>query len=158
MERDCHATLDICLCNISTHTLTWSVTSSGVALYSLSKISTHTLTWSVTRHRFFDHFRYTISTHTLTWSVTTPYHQTWYPIPDFNSHAHVERDLRFRFEFSYSFYFNSHAHVERDMVTLRLPQARVTHFNSHAHVERDLTASAFHSAVLRFQLTRSRGA
>ena len=35
---------------------------------------------------------------------------------DFNSHAHVERDL-FEFNiFRVSLYFNSHAHVERDAV------------------------------------------
>ena len=33
---------------ISTHTLTWSVTSSSVGFSSVSVISTHTLTWSVT--------------------------------------------------------------------------------------------------------------
>ena len=55
---------------ISTHTLTWSVTSSGVALYSLSKISTHTLTWSVTNQVADAMIAAIISTHTLTWSVT----------------------------------------------------------------------------------------
>ena len=35
--------------NISTHTLTWSVTSGNISTYTDSgKISTHTLTWSVT--------------------------------------------------------------------------------------------------------------
>ena len=35
---------------ISTHTLTWSVTFSIELLCKLDFISTHTLTWSVTKH------------------------------------------------------------------------------------------------------------
>ena len=55
---------------ISTHTLTWSVTSLPTALEIGGKISTHTLTWSVTEwgQPIFDGIN--ISTHTLTWSVT----------------------------------------------------------------------------------------
>ena len=34
--------------NISTHTLTWSVTKFNITVSGLNKISTHTLTWSVT--------------------------------------------------------------------------------------------------------------
>ena len=34
--------------NISTHTLTWSVTRVTVGKEIIDKISTHTLTWSVT--------------------------------------------------------------------------------------------------------------
>ena len=78
---------------ISTHTLTWSVTSGALVYDDKSHISTHTLTWSVTEHcvDFFNcflHFnshahverdagntvqcwRKSISTHTLTWSVTS---------------------------------------------------------------------------------------
>ena len=62
---------------------------------------------------------------------------------NFNSHAHVERDICRRNKGAYAFYFNSHAHVERDLrfSTLALYHAN---FNSHAHVERD-----------RFKLTLS---
>ena len=35
-------------------------------------------------------------------------------ILDFNSHAHVERDLAGSYGEIFDFYFNSHAHVERD--------------------------------------------
>ena len=101
--------------HISTHTLTWSVTSVYVQRFTIPRISTHTLTWSVTLKRlysssFFSKFqltrsrgawlnsislfvgRFSISTHTLTWSVTL-----WQPPKQpctsyFNSHAHVERD------------------------------------------------------------------
>ena len=78
--------------NISTHTLTWSVTCQICAKKLSGDISTHTLTWSVTRsagvngstaNYFNSHahverdqsgielaFAKDISTHTLTWSVT----------------------------------------------------------------------------------------
>ena len=53
--------------------------------------------------------------------------------------------------------FNSHAHVERDIITLRL-HLILKHFNSHAHVERDVLDTLEKSAETEFQLTRSRGA
>ena len=78
--------------DISTHTLTWSVTFYTSVNYfscsnfnshahverdnmngfnvNMSKISTHTLTWSVTSAIAFANKSTTISTHTLTWSVT----------------------------------------------------------------------------------------
>ena len=37
---------------ISTHTLTWSVTTAVLQLVLITKISTHTLTWSVTNNLF----------------------------------------------------------------------------------------------------------
>ena len=57
---------------ISTHTLTWSVTSGDTGTGGApSPISTHTLTWSVTfPDGCLQNFSI-ISTHTLTWSVTT---------------------------------------------------------------------------------------
>ena len=77
-------------------------------------ISTHTLTWSVTIQHNLNDKEIQISTHTLTWSVTTEYFALkprfsfqltrsrgawrhtkallWY-CKNFNSHAHVERDL-----------------------------------------------------------------
>ena len=55
---------------ISTHTLTWSVTSL-TDLYNVNhQISTHTLTWSVTLAELAGVEYEEISTHTLTWSVT----------------------------------------------------------------------------------------
>ena len=38
--------------SISTHTLTWSVTSVASGDYHDMDISTHTLTWSVTKHKY----------------------------------------------------------------------------------------------------------
>ena len=77
-----------------------------------------------------------ISTHTLTWSVTNTSSTSWNTLQfqltrsrgawlekklksgnadDFNSHAHVERDV-LRFEkYNLPYHFNSHAHVERDI-------------------------------------------
>ena len=56
-------------------------------------ISTHTLTWSVTRTCKVNTCHIFISTHTLTWSVTVEKSMTVFPTLDFNSHAHVERDI-----------------------------------------------------------------
>ena len=55
-----------------------------------------------------------ISTHTLTWSVTRKLKKKENGIADFNSHAHVERDLVKMYKCKTIKYFNSHAHVERD--------------------------------------------
>ena len=76
-------------------------------------ISTHTLTWSVTQWVLLAWQNFSISTHTLTWSVTTHF------------------------------------------TTLTL---YYTNFNSHAHVERDVWLNLKQLKVLKFQLTRSRGA
>ena len=78
-----------------------------------------------------------ISTHTLTWSVTVGYLISKYCLKDFNSHAHVERDIGSVNSGKDYIDFNSHAHVERDLY----PQHKSchdSHFNSHAHVERDI--------------------
>ena len=78
-----------------------------------------------------------ISTHTLTWSVTI---LVWLHLSrwlNFNSHAHVERDLSAIIQPSPIINFNSHAHVERDVVTIS-SALKNGNFNSHAHVERDI--------------------
>ena len=48
----------------------WNTRTVGVKL----EISTHTLTWSVTRYAIGKIKEYIISTHTLTWSVTAKLH------------------------------------------------------------------------------------
>ena len=60
--------------------------------YPAKIISTHTLTWSVTSQLAGLDVAKPISTHTLTWSVTSPpmIYRTY--VRYFNSHAHVERD------------------------------------------------------------------
>ena len=80
--------------NISTHTLTWSVTSLFIIITPFSHyfnshahVERDTVVLQLVRIT-------KISTHTLTWSVT--WETGEYPIPfeNFNSHAHVERDVR----------------------------------------------------------------
>ena len=56
--------------DISTHTLTWSVTTAIGRIADQKSISTHTLTWSVTCQICAKKLSGDISTHTLTWSVT----------------------------------------------------------------------------------------
>ena len=99
---------------ISTHTLTWSVTARLRKIKVPKVISTHTLTWSVTRNRDEIYQKNRISTHTLTWSVTFSASSKLPSSINFNSHAHVERDLIYFSSLSILFDFNSHAHVERD--------------------------------------------
>ena len=141
-------------------------------------ISTHTLTWSVTYGGKIEGILITISTHTLTWSVTVYNNAVDEVKADFNSHAHVERDIELLEKDMQEHYFNSHAHVERDCGKTARKGSR-NHFNSHAHVERDkiLNLAKRHAIIsthtltwsvtislsnihtrLRFQLTRSRGA
>ena len=95
VERDVGAQCPLEIKEISTHTLTWSVTrgvwkslktksfqltrSRGAWLGSVTEyaadkcISTHTLTWSVTIVETNAFISPKISTHTLTWSVTNVY-------------------------------------------------------------------------------------
>ena len=92
MERDDPHIIIGKMNDISTHTLTWSVTQQVQAFlrrqiyfnshahverdaefvnkYFHKGISTHTLTWSVTQMLLTSTQNSTISTHTLTWSVT----------------------------------------------------------------------------------------
>ena len=70
MERDKNLADFLWNADISTHTLTWSVTVAGGGSNQGTTISTHTLTWSVTLHVF----------------------ANFNIILYFNSHAHVERD------------------------------------------------------------------
>ena len=92
MERDAAEAVKEQQRTISTHTLTWSVTSPvNFCIFTLV-ISTHTLTWSVTLYDKICQKMVYISTHTLTWSVTEMGLGKISDIKHFNSHAHVERD------------------------------------------------------------------
>ena len=64
-----------------------------IALQSSASISTHTLTWSVTSNGNMISTAKVISTHTLTWSVTFVILAQVVIVNNFNSHAHVERDF-----------------------------------------------------------------
>ena len=70
MERDDFQPKKATKVDISTHTLTWSVTQIAVICVLGNVISTHTLTWSVTLVTGYNKPVTLISTHTLTWSVT----------------------------------------------------------------------------------------
>ena len=70
MERDVSRPEYCFFSQISTHTLTWSVTAYSFYRSAAWKISTHTLTWSVTECAPATDKQKAISTHTLTWSVT----------------------------------------------------------------------------------------
>ena len=70
MERDIEKYYQYTAIDISTHTLTWSVTIRRAVSFLTRCISTHTLTWSVTLKAALQCQSITISTHTLTWSVT----------------------------------------------------------------------------------------
>ena len=141
-------------------------------------ISTHTLTWSVTDRSYVSHFSDWISTHTLTWSVTHGTGLQARRADNFNSHAHVERDVSANHVCWAEKNFNSHAHVERDELPVE-SYLKYQDFNSHAHVERDensvvafqpicisthtltWSVTSYKTGELSeniFQLTRSRGA
>ena len=178
MERDEGTLITYIEEDISTHTLTWSVTYAYILNYKATSISTHTLTWSVTRIFFMENMTNTnFNSH-----AHVERDQLVKPVPTvvthFNSHAHVERDHSLALRVCSTNNFNSHAHVERDNSFL-CDTLWLAYFNSHAHVERDfmyrniaffsyisthtLTWSVTHVlGVLRpknqFQLTRSRGA
>ena len=68
---------------------------------------------------------------------------------NFNSHAHVERDLDHRLQQAHEIHFNSHAHVERDGLLCGSVLCKI-HFNSHAHVERDPSAADLRRAQAYF--------
>ena len=142
--------------NISTHTLTWSVTVFGKKAYKPRKyFNSHA---HVERD---DGYRLAVSTDT-----------------DFNSHAHVERDeLTLALEYSDS-NFNSHAHVERDIgtfigsysgfisthtLTWSVTNVALKNSATNAISTHTLTWSVTSNATIyksshKFQLTRSRGA
>ncbi len=115
VERDTSDYLGYYFGTISTHTLTWSVTNLINHIFRITQISTHTLTWSVTSKTFINYIAEWISTHTLTWSVTILFAISDTIERNFNSHAHVERDLGYYMLYYRYGNFNSHAHVERDV-------------------------------------------
>ena len=78
-------------------------------------ISTHTLTWSVTSSAFdftFGCLYFNSHAHVERDLFLTEKNGTR---KNFNSHAHVERDDSIKFLNYENYDFNSHAHVERDV-------------------------------------------
>ena len=78
-----------------------------------------------------------ISTHTLTWSVTDKRILIDGGLCDFNSHAHVERDIQ---NAQYIKFTAISTHTLTWSVTANAIHSKsvALHFNSHAHVERDI--------------------
>ena len=158
MERDTNSIRRSKPYEISTHTLTWSVTNSVQWRIYCICISTHTLTWSVTHYFFIVSPYIRISTHTLTWSVTIVLYIAEASRTNFNSHAHVERDYDLACD-NINCLISTHTltwsvtslsvvrvaincistHTLTWSVTVCVPRQMQAfrHFNSHAHVERD---------------------
>ena len=113
VERDLLNLIGYYLKHISTHTLTWSVTTTLQIPLTAETISTHTLTWSVTskneKQQSIDKFQLTRSR-----GAWLEIYSVGMALGHFNSHAHVERDW-WRCKNAWILcHFNSHAHVERD--------------------------------------------
>ena len=135
VERDWNVNEPRATWEISTHTLTWSVTVSWQAQVFQNLISTHTLTWSVTSASDVDSYCTVISTHTLTWSVTE---------------RRAESDNFFQFQLTRSRgAWPAQIICFPALTTFQLTRSRgawrhniinpfsLNDFNSHAHVERD---------------------
>ena len=99
---------------ISTHTLTWSVTSAASVIACAGKYFNSHAHVERDQSGIELAFAKDISTHTLTWSVTRPPSINMRLSMYFNSHAHVERDTLYDVVLVLYMHFNSHAHVERD--------------------------------------------
>ena len=119
-----------------------------------------------------------ISTHTLTWSVTFEFFDNEMYIPNFNSHAHVERDESIC-NFCKILYISTHTLTWSVTMIAKMPQiiliisthtltwsvtiavlrlVLITKISTHT-----LTWSVTHihsryHVTIKFQLTRSRGA
>ena len=123
------------LMNISTHTLTWSVTD---WMYTFQRLAVFQLTrsrgaWQIIPWQKKEQTHFNSHAHVERDYAKVGDHLA---CQNFNSHAHVERDSMTAATQLLLLNFNSHAHVERDFSTLALYYAKVD-FNSHAHVERD---------------------
>ena len=152
-SRSCTALFSV---NISTHTLTWSVTGSATQRAAIGAISTHTLTWSVTSLIPDDFLRNIISTHTLTWSVTRTRQAVYKDVVNFNSHAHVERDVT-------PSYVAVTSAISTHTLTWSVTQGGACCFCNEDISTHTLTWSVTQKNICRtliksFQLTRSRGA
>ena len=142
------------------------------------EISTHTLTWSVTRPiQFFAEVNVHFNSHA---HVERDFFYTPFLaiLRNFNSHAHVERDQIMVHNVSSATNFNSHAHVERDIsadVFKQLPcisthtltwsvtcidevADQCVEISTHTLTWSVTSSSRSSHGRKAFQLTRSRGA
>ena len=137
-----------------------------VAMLVVLAISTHTLTWSVTGE-VEDSSKPAIFQLTRSRGAWHPACGEWRAVYDFNSHAHVERDVWDNSRVSmwristHTLTWSVTALFKEDVETSKFQLTRsrgawpqvgahyahsMEHFNSHAHVERDTTASQKHSS------------
>ena len=142
---------------ISTHTLTWSVT------FGVSNIDKTQLTFQLTRSRgawlvvtsnLISIFSFQLTRSRGAWLCRL--FLCWLFLCHFNSHAHVERDLRQYLASHFYFHFNSHAHVERDDTVLKIIRAFL--ISTHTLTWSVTSDVCSYVADVTFQLTRSRGA
>ena len=143
-----------------------------------SQISTHTLTWSVTGTKctiiINERFQLTRSRgawrkHTYILTMCEQFQLTRSRGAWPRTRGSMGQQCRFQLTRSRGAWlrpaeiapsardFNSHAHVERDVFN-PLFVCVMFDFNSHAHVERDFFVCTRSHSIFRFQLTRSRGA
>ena len=154
------------------------MTNAGEIISAGTEISTHTLTWSVTTYYLLKIDYVIISTHTLTWSVTSCNVATFNIRQYFNSHAHVERD-QLGIWFSNAESISTHTltwsvtdvdnYVRKliDISTHTLTwsvtkfitcSSMVSGISTHTLTWSVTFKEGFRLAYIRFQLTRSRGA
>ena len=156
MERDSNSVKASSPIVISTHALTWSATARAGSHRQRREISTHALTWSATIPRHSADFSAFISTHALTWSATGYVAGANRQNKNFNSRAHVERDVFPTSANNYWSHFNSRAHVERDASAIQPSQYQI--ISTHALTWSATCMNTMRNANFAFQLTRSRGA
>ena len=135
MERDHHTPSIVLRWGISTHTLTWSVTEIDEQKETQCKfqLTRSRGAWRVLSEAYLVP---TISTHTLTWSVTDITLALMLVFSNFNSHAHVERDVTSPLSSVLPWTFQLTRSRGAWPVNLWVGVVNVN-FNSHAHVERD---------------------
>ena len=167
------------LTNISTHTLTWSVTTCRIYQLINVHISTHTLTWSVTRRKrsrnsrerfqltrsrgawhhplifVFLRLSFQLTRSRGAWHYMIKSAKKWYIFQLTRSRGAWPKWAWVKFQI-----LNISTHTLTWSVTILklISDVRTMNFNSHAHVERDLRKTKNWLQISGFQLTRSRGA
>ena len=178
VERDYR----ICYCQsnfrISTHTLTWSVTQGDLKLFTYGEfqLTRSRGAWQADHALMDKDFLFQLTRSRGAWlSAFTHIDKSL----NFNSHAHVERDLHLTFSQNFMTVFQltrsrgawlnclkcTHTFLKFQLTRSRgawqdfdFTLNKLKDFNSHAHVERDCYRPIFISRFSEFQLTRSRGA
>ena len=128
-----------------------------LTLLSQFDISTHTLTWSVTPKKPLSSDGRIISTHTLTWSVTRQGNGPCRASQYFNSHAHVERDTPNADQSKHSVFISTHT-LTWSVTIIGANPEEIFAISTHTLTWSVTIRLPLMSGRTRFQLTRSRGA